>query len=187
MKKTWKSPEYHNEPFARVAVLVIDERGFLRQGFENRYVSQLQNGGATGYTTFNLLSLPEINQDKAAAAERLKTVGAQAVIVMRLMDISASYHEVRPGHELYAGYVNGFGSGTWYDYYSVAYADMGATYGSLKQKIFLETTIFDLNTAKRVWSGLSQTVIPENMDRVAEMDEIVAKFLTAMRHDAVIL
>lgn len=187
MKKTWKSPDYHKAPFARLAVLVIDERGFLRQGFENRYVTQLQNGGATGYTTFNLLSLPQISQDKAAAAERLKTVGAQAVIVMRLMDISSTYHEVRPSNELYAGYVDGFGTGTWYDYYSIAYADMSPTYGSLKQKVFLETAIFDLNTAKRVWSGLSQTVIPENMDRVAEMDEIVAKFLTSMRHDAVIL
>jgi hypothetical protein len=69
----------------------------------------------------------------------------------------------------------------------VAYQDMSPTFGNLKQKIFLETSIFDLNTAKRVWSGLSQTVIPENMDRVAEMDEIVSKFLTAMRRDGMIL
>ena len=69
IKKTWKSPEHHDTPFARLAVFVIDERGFIRQGFENRYVAQLQNDGATGYTTFNLLSLPDINQDKAAAAE----------------------------------------------------------------------------------------------------------------------
>jgi hypothetical protein len=168
-------------------VVVIDERGFLRQGFENRYVTQLQNDGATGYTTFNLLPLPDINQDKAAAAEKLKTVGAQAVIVMRLMDITTIYHESRPGSEQYADVVNGFEMGTWYNYWTVAYQDMSPTFGNLKQKVFLETSIFDLNSAKRVWSGLSQTTIPESMDRVAEMDEIVAKFLTAMRRDGMIL
>src|SRR5580765_8161812 len=81
IKKTWKSPEHRDTPFGRLAVVVIEERGFIRQGFENRYVAQLQNDGATGYTTFNLLPLADINQDKAAAAEKLKTVGAQAVIV----------------------------------------------------------------------------------------------------------
>ena len=187
IKKTWKSPEHRDTPFARLAVIVIDERGFLRQGFENRYVTQLQNDGATGYTTFNLLPLPDINQDKAAAAEKLKTVGAQAAIVMRLMDTATIYRESRPGSEQYADVVNGFEMGTWYNYWTVAYQDMSPTFGNLKMKIFLETSIFDLNTAKRVWSGLSQTTIPESMDRVAEMDEIVAKFLTAMRRDGMIL
>jgi hypothetical protein len=187
IKKTWKSPEHRDTRFARLAVIVVDERGFLRQGFENRYVNQLQNDGATGYTTFNLLPLPEINQDKAAAAEKLKTVGAQAAIVMRLMDITTIYHESRPGSEQYADVVNGFEMGTWYNYWTIAYQDMSPTFGNLKQKIYLETSIFDLNTAKRVWSGLSQTTIPESMDRVAEMDEIVAKFLTAMRRDGMSL
>ena len=187
IKKTWKAPEHRDAPFARLAVIVIDERGFLRQGFENRYVTQLQNDGATGYTTFNLLPLQDINQDKAAAAEKLKTVGAQAAIVMRLMDTATIYHESRPGSEQYADVVNGFEMGTWYNYWTVAYQDMSPTFGNLKMKIFLETSIFDLNTAKRIWSGLSQTTIPESMDRVAEMDEIVAKFLTAMRRDGMIL
>jgi len=64
--------------------------------------------------------------------------------------------------------------------------DMSPTYGNLKQKVFLETSLFDLKTGKRLWSGLTQTVFTDTMDRVAEMDKIVGKVLAAMRQDAVV-
>ena len=64
--------------------------------------------------------------------------------------------------------------------------NMSPTYGSLKQDVYLETALYDLKTEKRLWSGLSKTVIKEFTDRVAEMDPLVAKIVSAMRKDGVI-
>ena len=137
-------------------------------------------------TTFNLISLPEINQDKMAAAARIRATGAEALVTMRLADATSSYREMRPGSERYAQTITGLEAGTWYDYYSVAFADMGTTYSSLKQQVYLETIVFDLKTAKRLWSGGTKTVVTESMDRAAEVDRIIAKVVAAMRKDGMI-
>jgi len=186
VEHTWKSPEYRGGPQTKLAVLTIDERGMLRQGFENRFARQLGEQGASVVKTFDLLSLAEINQDKPAAAERLRSAGADAVVIMHLTNLSSTYRESRPGGERWAPVITGIESGYWYDYYSVAYADMSPTYGDLKHKVFLETGLFDLTTGKRLWSGVTQSVFTESMDRVAEMDKIVGKVVTAMRKDAVV-
>ena len=74
----------------------------------------------------------------------------------------------------------------WYDYYSVGFMDMSPTYGSLKEWVDLEASLYDLKTEKRVWSGLTRTAVTENMDRVAEMDPLVEKIVEAMRKDGVV-
>ncbi len=186
VKKTWKSPQYTAGPITNVAVLVIDERPLLRQAFENRFVEQLMKAGMSASATFKTISLGDINQDKKAAAERLRSAGCQAVLTLRLADIASSYRESRPSGERYAEVITGFEMDMWYDYYSVAYADLSPTYGNLKQQVCLETILFDLGTGKRVWSGLSQSVLKERTDRLAEMDPIVAKFVQAMRRDGMI-
>lgn len=186
IKTTWKSPRYAGGPVTKVAVVATAEQGLVRQGFENRFVAQLRKSGMTAVTTFDLMSLPEMKADKRAAAERLRSVGCQTVMVGRLVDLSSSYREVQPGGERYAGYVSGIESGTWYDYLSVGYMDVSPTYGSLKQKLYLEAALFDLGTGERLWSGLSKTVITDTMDKVAEMDPIVAKFVEAMRKDGIV-
>ena len=167
-------------------MLTIENRGLLRQGFENRFVAQLTKAGASALVTYDLLSLPEIKADKRAAAERFRASGAEAILILRLMDVASYYRESRAGNERYAAVVTGFNDVGWYDYYSVAFMDLSSTYGTLKQTVYLETSLYDLKTEKRVWSGVTQTVLTENMDRVAEMDPLVEKIIAAMRKDGVI-
>jgi hypothetical protein len=186
VKQTWKSPDYHAGPVTKIAVLAVTDRPVLRQGFENRLVYQLKQNGVTAVPTYDQLSLGEINKDKMAAAEKLRSNGSEAVLVMRLMDLSSSYREYRPGGERYAETITGWGYDMWYNYYSVAYLDMSPTYGTLKQHVYLETRLFDLKTAKAFWSGLTLTVVTETTDRMAEMDPIVAKAVGAMKKDGVI-
>lgn len=186
VKKTWKSPAYNGGPLTKLAVLAIDERGDVRQALENRLVAQIQKQGASAIPSHDLLSLSEINQDKPAAAARLRAAGAEAVLIMRLVDVATSYRESRPSPERYAQVITGFEPGNWYDYYSVAYMDLSPTYGNLKQKVYLESSVFDLATAKRLWSGMTLTVVGETMDRVAEADVLVAKVVAAMRKDGML-
>jgi hypothetical protein len=185
VKSTWKSPD-QGAPIHNLAALAIEERGLLRQGFENRLANQISKGGASVTTTFSVLSLDEINRDKQAAAERLRSLGAQALVIIRLVDSATYYREFRSGPERYAETITGFQPGMWYDYYSVAYMDMSPTYGSEKRQFYLETIVFDLKTAKRLWSCLTETTFTDNMDRLAEMDTIVGKAVSSMRKDGVV-
>jgi hypothetical protein len=173
-------------PVGKIAVLAVADRGLLRQAFENRFVTQLRNAGASALFTYDLLSLQEIQDDKAAAANRLRAGGAEAVLIVRLVDVTTAYRNVQPGGERYAPVVTGFDTTLWYNYYSVAFMNMSPSYGSLTQKVYLETGLYDLRTEKRVWTGLTRTVLKENMDRVAEMDPLVEKIVAAMKKDGVI-
>src|SRR5690348_4458671 len=67
VKHTWKSPEFQGPAITKLASLVIDDRKMLRQGFENRFVTQLKGKGVTAIPTYELLSLGEIKEDKPAA------------------------------------------------------------------------------------------------------------------------
>ena len=183
--ETWKSPDCP-QPVGKIAVLAIDERGLVREGFENRFVRQLKATGASAVTTFDLLSLPDIKDDKRAAAERFRATGAQTVLIVRLAGSGGSYRESRAGNERYAPVTTGINTMGWYDYYSVGFVDMGVTYGNSTQTIYVEAGLYDLNTEKRLWFGQVQTVMKEGMDRVGEMDPFVKTFVAAMRKDGVV-
>jgi hypothetical protein len=185
VETTWKAPDCP-QPVGKIAVLAIEERGLVREGFENRFVRQLRKTGASAVVTFDLLSLPDIKEDKRAAAERFRSTGAQTVLILRLAGKASSYHESRAGNEHYVGTVSGIDNLGWYDYYSVAFMDMSPTYGNLKQTVYVDAGLFDLNTEKRLWFGTTQTVLKEDMDRVSEMDPFVEKIVAAMRKDGVV-
>src|SRR5262245_54225123 len=76
VKKTWKAPDFQRPP-GKIAVVAIAERGLLRQGFENRFVAQFTKAGAPAVVTFDQLSLPDIKNDKRAAADRFRANGAE--------------------------------------------------------------------------------------------------------------
>lgn len=185
VKKTWKSPACPG-PVGKIAVLAIADRGSVRQAFENRFVDQLAEKGSAAVTTFDLLSLSQIKQDKRAAADRLNGSGAEALLILRPIDRTSSYREVRPGGERWAPVVADSDPMGWYGYYSVGFMDLSPTYGSLTEWVFLETVLYDLKTEQRLWSGLTQTKLKEETDRVAEMDPLVSRILAAMRKDGVI-
>jgi hypothetical protein len=185
VQNTWKSLHL-TKPVGKVAVLAIDERGIVRQGFENRFVTQLEKVGAEAVVTHKDLSLPAIKQDKKAAAEALMKNGADAVLIFRLAGSASSYREIQPGGERYASTITGIDSYGWYDYYTVGFMSMSPSYGSLKQTAFVEASLFDLKTEKRVWGCIMKAVIKETTDRMAEMDPLVEKVVGAMRKEGVV-
>jgi len=180
LKQTWKSPDYHSGPVSKVAAVAVEDRGDVRRAFENRFVSQLEKQGTPAVASYSLLSLAEIKADKAAAAERLHAAGADTVLILRMVESSYSYGETRLDASTWRPY------DSWYGYYAVAFGGMSSTYASFKQKVRLETSLFDLKTSKPIWSGLTDTVTEYDTDRVAEADKVVAKVLAAMRKDGVI-
>jgi hypothetical protein len=185
VKETWKAPGAQPAT-GKIAVLAMDDRGLVRQGFENRFVAHLTRVGMPAAVTFEELSLAEIKQDKAAAAEHFRALGAETLLIVRSTGTGTSYREVRAGPERYAPTLTGFESTGWYDYYSVGFVDMQSSYGSTKKKVCLEVSLFDLKAGRRLWAGLTQTVVTERMDRVAEMDPLIDKIIAALQKDGLL-
>ena len=185
VKNTWKSPDCR-QPVGKIAAIAVTDRGLLRQGFENRLVNQLTQAGCSAMPTYDLLSLPQIKADKQAAAASLAGKGAEAVLILRLVDVANTYREVQVDGVRYATTIAAAGSSGWFDFYCVAFTTTSPTYGNLKQVVYLEAILFDLKTEKRLWSALTQTVLTEDMDRAAEMDPLVAMIVAAMQKDGVI-
>ena len=97
LKQTWKSPDYHNGPVRNIAALAVDDRGYVRSAFESRFVLELRKHGISSFTTFDLLSLTEIKDDKAAAAERLRSARADWVSNVVYESSARNRAAVRPG------------------------------------------------------------------------------------------
>jgi hypothetical protein len=186
VQNTWKAPDYNGGPFRKVAVLVVEERTMIRQGMENRFRNQLKKRGEDALVSHELLSLHDIKEDKQASGARLREAGADTLLIVRLVDSRTQSREVRATPALFAPVITDSAYYGWYEYYNVAFMDMGTVWNSLEQQVYLETGLFNLSDGKRIWHCLTETVLKENMDRLEEADVLVSRVLDAMRKDGLI-
>ena len=181
-----KSPSYQGGTVQKVAVLAVDERPLVRQGFENRFARQMVEHGQGAMVTYDLMSLPEIKADKQAATTRVRQAGADSVLVIRLADQATRTKETQATAQIFAPVITGYEYNDWYDYYSVAFVNMGTSWSDTKTQVYLEMILYDLKTGQRIWAGGTVTVLKDGMDRVAQVDPVVSKVLGALRKDGLI-
>jgi hypothetical protein len=188
LEQTWKAPTAPASPVKKVAVIGVDERGLMRIGFENRFVRDMKARGQTATATHELMTLPDIKADKEAAAVKLRAAGADAVLIVRLADSETFNRSVRAGSERYVGTTTGVGSYYgWYDYYTVAFTDMSTVWSSDKKTLYLDSSLYDLASEKRIWSALTETVIKDGTtDPLVEADRLTKMVVEAMAKDQLI-
>lgn len=192
VKQTWKAPDYAGGPVGTVAVLAVAERGVIRIGLENRFARELERTDQPVVRTHELLSLNEIEEDKDAAAVRFRNAGAQTVLITRLVTSETQARSVRAGNEHYVPITTGFSPGMpygpydWYGYYTMAWQDMGTVWSSRSRKVYLETSLFDLNDGQLLWSCLTKTTLTDGTDAVAEEDRLAELIANALRKDGLV-
>jgi hypothetical protein len=186
IKTTWKSPDHNGAPLQKVAVLAVEDRGSIRRSLEREFAEQLTQQGQGALTTYELLSLPEIKENKDAAAARLRQAGADAILIMRLVDKVSYESQVRTSPAAFLPTTTGYGSFGWHDYYSVVFVDMGTIRNTSRDYLYLDTSLYELNTGKRIWSCLTETVLTEDADRYAEVKPLVTKVLARLREDGLV-
>lgn len=185
LKSTWKSPDYHGGPVHKIAVLAVDEGGGYRPMFEGQFVQQLEQQGQPAFKTLELLTLPEIRANKEAAAAKLRAAGADAVLVVRLID-SVNQSSLVPSTRASATVTTDSGNVGCFEYCAAYYSNAGTMEKSLKLNVFLDTSLYELKSEQKLWSGLTETVLREDTDRLGEVGPLVAKVLTALRADGLI-
>lgn len=187
VQQTWRSPAHGSGPVQKVAVVAVEERGLIRQAFENRLVRDLRAAGQAAFATHPLLGFAELQNDRPAAARRLRSAGADAVLIIRLADQSSEAYQVRATSPRYVENVTSLSTPVGgFDYYSVAFIDLGTIWSDSQRLVDLDTSLFALADGQRLWSCRTHTVLREETDRLAEADALIAKIIAALRKDGMV-
>jgi hypothetical protein len=184
VESSWKSPALQGRPVQNICVVAVDDRKVVREAFESRFVLALRKHGKHANMTWETLALPEIKNDKEAAAAQMRAGGADAVLIVRLLDQATYVHQVyAPGVAAAVAASNG---GDWYDCYAAAYSENSMIEGETEQDIYLDSSLFALDSGQRLWSAATLTRLMEDADRLAVADSLVAKLLKVMLKDGVV-
>ena len=185
---TWMSPTYHGGAVKKVAVIGVDDRALVRQGFENRFVRDFRARGQEAVVTYDVLSLAEIKADKKGSEARAGVAGADSFLIVHLTDRTTNDRQVGPRPALVAeSLVNGTGdTDGWEIYYGDAYVKLGTTWGRDSQTVYLSSSLHDFKSGRLLWSAVTKTVIKDDSDRLSEADKLIAMVVAAMRKDGVV-
>ena len=166
--KPWIDEDYDGQPYDDILVLVVADKMGNRQDAEDYITLKLDEAGINAMQSYDILPRTE-SIDAEAVDKAIDGLQLDAVIVMYATGITEEeYYIPARRFGVYAGYGYGHAHyGSFYDYYphALTYVFIPG-YDNTHHVITLETSLFDLNTGKMIWSGQSNTFAPESVDDV---------------------
>jgi len=153
---TWRDPSYNGPPFKKIFVIGLSAQSLKDQrGFENLMVYALQGAGVTAVPGWQYVPTDR-TPDQATMRAAVAQSGADATLLVRLSNfttegtVGASSGVVVPvGSNMYAG---------WYEPGIVSETYQAAT---------IYTTLFDVKTARPVWTFNPPTYNPATLQQDA--------------------
>ena len=166
--KQWVDEDFNEEPYDDILVLVVADKMGNRQDAENYIVEKLGETGINAMQSYDILPKTE-TIDAEAVDQAINGLQLDAVIVMYATGVTEEEYFVPTRRfGVYSGYGYGhahYGSFNSYYPHAVNYVYLSG-YDNTHYVVALETSLFDLNTTKMVWSGQSNTFAPESVDDV---------------------
>jgi len=145
----WRDPDYKGGPFRKIFVVGLSAQSLADQrGFENLIVSTLQAGGVAAVPGWQYVPTDR-PPDQATMRAAVAQAGADAALLVRLSrmqtETALGYSvggEQQVGSNMYVG---------WYEPGVTTYDYQAAT---------IYSTLFDVRTARAVWTYNPPTVSP---------------------------
>ena len=149
MVAQWRDPQAPPVvPRKTLAVFMTKEPG-LRRMVEDKLASRLP-GGVPSYRVVGDDQIADID----AVRRHLKNQGFDAIVVMRLADVSTE--------------VNAVGGGDVYGYWRYWGYASSPVYYETETLYSVESALYSFNSGKMIWMARSQTVNPKNANKLAE-------------------
>lgn len=158
MKSAWKDDTYQTTP-KKFMVIGIAKNSGTRRFYEDQFVSVLKKRGVDAIPSYMHFT-GDGQVDSATAIAKIRELGVDAVLITRLLDKKTVETYYPPtttymGPSYYPSYYGGF-----YGYYGGSYSYMTTPgYTAVEDYYSLETNIYDMNSLKLIYSGLSETGI----------------------------
>ena len=153
--KQWIDKDYSGQPYDDILVLVVDEKMGYRQDAEDYIVRKLNEAGNNAMQSYDILPKTAAI-DEEAVGKAIDGLQLDAVIVMYATGVTEEEYYVptrRFGVYLGYGYDHAHYD-SFYDYYPHAFNYVYVPgYDNRHYVVTLETSLFDLNSGKMIWSG----------------------------------
>ncbi len=163
LTKVWKDPNVEMGTIKKMMVVGIAKEPAMRRSFEDTFAQSLAAHGVSVIKSYEVITLEELN-DKKGAAEKIRTLGADAVLATRLINKEKVDTYYPPSY------------GRWGGYYGMGYSSMiDPGYIVSEQVARLETNVYDIKTEKLAWTALSDTWIDQ-----AKQDRLISDFIAVM-------
>jgi len=166
--KQWIDEDFDKEPYDDILILAVADKKGNRIDAEDFYVKKLSEAGINAIPSYDILpKTEEITKESVGAA--IDGLQLDAAIVLFATGITTEeYYIPARRFGVYSGYGYGHAHyGSFYNYYPHAYTYVWIPgYDNTHHVITLETSLFDLETGKMVWSGQSNTFAPDSVDEV---------------------
>jgi len=176
LAESWSNPAYAPKPVKKVMVVGLGESQRRVIVFEDAMASQFT---ARKLEAIKGSTITKTAGDLESFKEAVRQSGADLVAISRLVDVTDEtvYH---PGGTAYMPMTGYYGMGPYYSSAYVAVNDPGYVTTSKVYKV--ETNVYDVASEKLVWSGLSHTTDPSNLEQtVNEIAAVVIEDLVARK------
>lgn len=153
LTSVWKDPSYQARP-AKIMVVGVAKNPLNRRLFEDEFVQQLKSRGTDAIASYTVL-LDEKQGDQAAIAKKVAELGADTVLITRLVSKKIVQVYV-PGTPYFPPPFYG----TWPDYYGYGYRYMYTPgYIADDEYAVIETNLYEAKSNKLIWAASSETGI----------------------------
>ncbi len=150
--QTWKD-DSQNQKFSNVLVVTVSKVPSYRARVEHQLVNIIEMTGAVAKAAVDILPNTELI-DEAAASAATKDTGADAVMVVRVVETKKEELYTPGTTYLKGGYGDKYNI-SWHEYYGGGYR-AAPGYSRKFSVSTVETTLFDTTINKPVWSALTE-------------------------------
>lgn len=152
IEQEWTTPSPQARvPLQRVVTVFVSDNVTMRRAAEDQLARNLAMRGVQATPSYAILGEQELESTDAARS-KLRDLGFDGVVVMRIVDREQQLEYIPPTFDGYWGY--------WGAYPGYAVGWGGYPYTETIYR--LETAAYSLRSNQLVWSALTRTVDPEN-------------------------
>jgi len=160
---SWRDSEkqLHKGDWKKVLVVALLRNETNRHRTEDEMVKYLNGRGITSYS---YLSETFDRNDEAALRAKVKQDGFDAAVTLRLIDVEKEKVYAPEQHYMYPAYYNDFSR---YYYRNLTYYNTPSYY-TVTKKFIIETVIYSIPDDKIIWSGITETYNPQNVEKLTD-------------------
>ena len=182
LTSSWADPAAAGHTYNKIVVVGVTPKTSGRRMYEDAFVHELQSRGVNAVSSYTI-SGDKLDKDQAAA--KLQEIGADAVLVTRLVDKETVETYYPPTYSTYAAPSAYYGG--WYGYYNMGYTYMSSPGYVAQDHVFkVETNLYNVAQDKLAWSGLTETTLSSYDAPEREIDPLIYTLVTDMEKHHII-
>ncbi|MEO5636708.1 MAG: hypothetical protein ABIR15_06265 [Chitinophagaceae bacterium] len=180
IEKSWRDPEVTVDmsKLNKLLVVALLKNETNRHATEDQLVAMLKGKGVASY---NYLTSDLKEEKEETIRQKLKAEGFDGVVIMRLADVDKDVKYVPGNYSTFPQYYGRF----WRYYWNTGSNFYQPGYYETTKTFTVETNVYSLTRDKLVWSGLTNSVNPQNAEKL--MHATAKEVYTKMRKEGFVV